>query len=334
MPRTRTVLKTILILLNKRPMSRGDLVRKTGKNRKVIGQNLKIAIAEHLAWQDILERYHISALGKTAFSNYVERRNDKTSWKIQSQVIDNLGWTSNRPSAKCTLMVKNARKIEKIDNQTAHNVRYNLELQTNATAIKSSLAKVVDTILETIGKDKGLGLYTVRDGQLAESLTPFNMQEQYPGYDFLKRYSKLADTSFKILIEFDGKKWIKTQRSSDVRKHVFNKRKSFAEYYSKQILSQDRRKRINEALQILVDKNDWNKVKENLKWSHLFENKIELTEYLTQHFGFYGEKNNPKEIVDKAFESGLLRTQSKILTYLISDPEPKKIQRFHSLLDN
>jgi hypothetical protein len=334
MARTRTVLKTILTLLNKKPMSRGDLVRKTGKNRKVIGQNLKIAIAEDLAWQDTLERYHLSTLGKTAFSNYVERRNDKTSWKIQSQVIDNIGWTSDRPSAKCTLMVKNARKIERIDNQTAYNVRYNLELPANATAIKSSLAKVLDTVLETIGKDKGLGLYTVRDGQLAESLTPFNIQEQFPGYDFLKRHMKLADTTFKVLIEFDGKKWIKTQRSNEVRKHASNNRKSFAEYYSKKILSQDRRKRINEALQILADKNDWNKVKGNMKWSHLFGNNKELTEYLIQHFGFYGEKNNPKEIVDKAFESGILQTQNKKIIHLTLDPDPKKIQQFYSLLDS
>jgi hypothetical protein len=230
-------------------------------------------------YQDRLGLYHLTRLGKSAFSSYVERGADKISWQIQSQVIDNIGWTSNRPSAKCTLLVKNARKIKELDNQTDYNVRYNLELAANATAIKSSLAKVVDTVLETIGKDKGLGLYTVRDGQLAESLSPFNIREQLPGYDFVKRYTNLADTTFKVLIEFDGKKWIKTQKPNEVKKHIYDNRKSFAEYYSKHILSHDKRKRINEALQLLADKNDWNKVKNNVKWSHLFENEEERSKY-------------------------------------------------------
>jgi hypothetical protein len=141
MARSRTVLKKILMLLNKRPMTRGELVRKTGKNRKVVGQNLKIALQEDLVYQDVLERYHLTMLGKTAFRNYVERKNDKTSWQIQS-----------------TIMVENARKIEELDNQTANNVRYKLELPKNATALKSSLAHIVDIMLETIGKEKGLGL--------------------------------------------------------------------------------------------------------------------------------------------------------------------------------
>jgi hypothetical protein len=150
----------------------------------------------------------------------------------------------------------------------------------------------------------------------------------------LKRYTKLANTNFKILIEFDGKKWIKTQNPNEIKKHADNNRKSFAEYYNKQILSQDKRKRINEALQILADKNDWNKAKNNVKWSHLFESEEELTKYLIQHFESYGERDNPKEIVDKAFESGLLHTQSKMLTYLTVTPDSEKIQRFHNLLKN
>jgi hypothetical protein len=315
-------------------MTSSEICRKISKSRKVVLQNLKIAQKEALVYQDRLGLYHLTRLGKSAFSSYVERGADKTSWQIQSQVIDNIGWTSNGPSAKCTLLVKNARKIKELDSKTGYNVRYNLELAANATAIKSSLAKVVDTVLETIGKDKGLGLYTVRDGQLAESLSPFNIQQQLPGYDFVKRYTKLADTTFKVLIEFDGKKWIKTQKLNEVKKHIYDNRKSFAEYYSKHILSHDKRKRINEALQILADKNDWNKVKNNVKWSHLFENEEELTKHLSQHFESYGEKSNPKEVVDKAFESGILQTQNKKIIHLTLDPDPKKIQQFYSLLDS
>jgi hypothetical protein len=126
----------------------------------------------------------------------------------------------------------------------------------------------------------------------------------------------------------------KTQRPNEVRKHISSNRKSFAEYYSKQILSRDRHKRINEALQGLADKNNWNKVRDNVKWSHLFDNGEELTKYLRQHFEFYGEKDDINKIVDKAFESGLLQTQSRTLTYLKLDPDPMKIQQFYDLLDS
>jgi DNA-binding transcriptional regulator GbsR (MarR family) len=334
MARHPTVLKTIMGLLNKQPMTSSEIRRKTKFSRKAIWQYLGIAQKEHLVEQDRLKCYRLTLLGKSAFSSFAERPSDKTIWQIQSQVIDNIGWTSNRPSAECTLMTKDAQKIKEIDNQTAYDVRYKLELPTNATAIKSSLANIVDTVLETIGKTKGLGLYTVRNGELAESLTPFNIQEQRPGYDFLKRYTKLADTTFNILIEFNGKKWIKAQKPNEVKKHAYDNRKSFAEYYSKQILSHDKWKRINEALQILADKNDWNKVKNNVKWSHLFENEEELTKHLSQHFESYGKKSNPKEVVDKAFESGILQTQNKRLIHLTLDPDPKKIQQFYSLLDS
>jgi hypothetical protein len=68
--------------------------------------------------------------------------------------------------------------------------------------------------------------------------------------------------------------------------------------------------------------------------AHLFEKEEELTQFLSQHSTFYGEKNDPKEIVNKAFESGLLQTQKKTLTYLTLNPDPKKIQQFYNLLGN
>jgi len=313
-------------------MTSRDLRRKTKKSRKVVNQNLKTALKEGLVYQDGLERHHLTTLGKSAINDYVERPTDKTSWQIQSQVIDNIGWGSNTPRAICTLMIKDAEKIKELDNKAAYDIRYNLELAENKTAIKSALARIVDSVLDTIGKD--MGLYTVRDGQLAESLSSFTRQQQHPGYDFLKRYMKLVDTNFKVLIEFDGKKGVRRQRFSDVRKFVSDNQKPYIEYYVKQILSQDRRKRINVALQGLADRQDWNKVKDSVKWSNLFENEEELTDFLCQHFGFYGEKNNPKEIVGKAFESGLLQRQKKTLTYLTLDPDPEKIQQFYNLLGN
>ena len=55
---------------------------------------------------------------------------------------------------------------------------------------------------------------------------------------------------------------------------------------------------------------------------------------MSQHFESYGEKSNPKEVVDKAIESGILQAHNKKLIHLTLDPDPKKIQQFYNLLDS
>src|SRR5919109_3611438 len=105
MARPQPFLKIILTLFNKRAMTRQDILRRTKKSRKTVWQNLRTAQKEGLAYQDGLERYHLTTLGKLEI-NYVEKPTDKTSWQIRSKVIDDIGWRSNKPTATCTLMLK------------------------------------------------------------------------------------------------------------------------------------------------------------------------------------------------------------------------------------
>jgi regulatory ArsR family protein len=321
MAKPRKFLKKILQMLNKRPMTSGYLCRITKKHRKIIRQNLKIAEKEGLVYQDGLRNYHLAPRGKFAI-NYIERTKDLTRWQIESQEIDPIGLISNRPKAICTLVTENAEKIKELDNRTASK-RFNVELPGNETLIRSALARVVDSILQTIGKD--MQLFTVRDGQLAEN-SSFNFLDQFPGYDFARRYEKLAKTDFKLLIEFNGKEWVNTQIFDDLEKQIDDRRKSLSGYYYEKILSHDRRRRINEAIQHLIQVPE-----DYLKFSHLFRNEEDIRKYLYKQFSFYGEKSDDlQEIVNKGYECGLFQTEKKVLYSLKVNSE--KYQFFMNLI--
>lgn len=306
MAKPRKVLKKMLQLLNMCPMTSGDLCRKIRKHRKVVGQNLEIAKNENLLYQDGLKQYHLTSLGKVAIDS-MERSDNFTRWQIETQETDPIG-LSDRPKATCTLITEKAEKIREIDDKTV-SPKFNLEVGENNTLIKSALARVVDSILETLEDE--LRLFTVRDGQLAEN-TISSYQNQFPGYDYLRRYKNLANTDFKLLIEFNGKKWFKPQRLNELERQINGMRESLTNFHQEKIFSPDRRRRINDALVNLYQIRE-----DSFKHVHLFSEEQDIREYLYKHFEFYGEKNNNlEEIVNKAFDCGLFQTDEKTLSYL------------------
>jgi hypothetical protein len=319
MAKPRRVLKKMLQLLDSEPMSFGLLQKKIKKHQNVVNKNLKIAKNENLLYQDGLKQYHLTSLGKVVIDN-VERPDNFTRWQIETQETDPIG-LSDRPKATCTLITDKAEKIREIDDKTASQ-KFNLEVPENNTLIKSALARVVDSILEILEKD--MRLFTVRDGELAEnsSLSISSYLDQFPGYDFLRRYKILANTDFKLLIEFNGKKWFKSQRFNELERWINGTRKSITNFHKEEILSPDRRRRINDAVVNLIQIRE-----DSFKYAHLFVEEQDIREYLYNHFGLYGEKNeNLEEIVNKAYGSGLFQADKKVLYYLKVNPE--KYQSF------
>jgi hypothetical protein len=292
----------------------GDLCKAIRKHRKIVWQNLKIAKNEKLVYQDALKQYHLTNLGKLAI-NYVQNTDNFTRWQIATQETDPIKMY-DRPKATCTLITDNAKRIREMDDKTASQ-KFSLEIPENNTLIKSALAKVVDSVLETFERD--MGLFTVRDGELAEkSLDPNNgFQEYFPGYDYLKRYKNLANRDFNLQIEFNGKKWFKTQKLGDVERKIDDMRKSKKSYYNENFLSSERHKRIHDAILNLMQ------IKEDsYKYAYLYKNRQEMRERLLKHFTSYGEQNDSlEEIIAKAFKCGLFQSQKKILLYLKVNPE-------------
>ena len=50
----------------------------------------------------------------------------------------------NRPTAKCTLIIKDADKIKELDDKSTSYKQFILELPENTTIIRSALANVID----------------------------------------------------------------------------------------------------------------------------------------------------------------------------------------------
>jgi hypothetical protein len=325
MAKPRRILKRMLHLLDIQPMTFGDLLRKMRKNNKIISQNLTIAKSENLVYQDVLKQYRLTSLGKLAI-NYVENTDNFTRWQIETQEIDPIG-LSDRPKVTCTLVTEKAKRIRELDNKTAPQ-KFNLERPENNTLIKLALARVVDSVLETLEKD--LGLFTIREGNLADNslLSSSSFLDHFPSYDYLKRYKNLANEDFMLQIEINGRKWLKKQRLNDLVKKIDDIRKSRKDYYRKNIFSSDRRKRIHDAILNLMQ------IREDFyKYAYLFKDKQEMREYLLEHFRSYGEQNdNLEEIVNKAYKCGLFRAEKR--TYYYPKVNHEKYQPFMASLGN
>lgn len=187
------------------------------------------------------------------------------------------------------------------------------------------MAHVIDSILDLKAKD--MGLYTVSDSQQAENLSVFNIETNFPGYDSVRRKIDLANNNFKVSIEFDGEKWVRTQKLDDLEKQYEDNLKFYKEA-SERILLQERRIRINQAIQLL----DTNLTKNRLQDLHLFETKAELKEFVHKTFELYETDNNKlKELVREAFATGLLKYDREVLYHLKMNKE--KIQEFYNSIN-
>jgi hypothetical protein len=242
-------LTELLRLLKDKPMTKGEI--RTSLNIKRRTEFKIIREARDKGWikEDELKRYHLTLCGKSMIGIW-RKPADSTLFEVYSQVIDPIALRpkSNRPTAKCTLIMKNANKIKELDDKTTSYERFISELPENVTSIKAALAHVIDSILDLNAKD--MGLHTVLDSQLAENLSVFNIETHFPGYDYLKRYIELAKTNFKVLIEFDGEKWVATQEFGDLEKQREDTLKLYKEAYES-IFSEQRRVRIKKAIQQL-----------------------------------------------------------------------------------
>jgi len=303
MARPKKSLLRLLQLLAKKPTSKGKIRRILGIERRqeynIIKEALKNVWIEE---NKKLKTYHLTLLGKSAIGIWLESK-DSVSFDVYSQVIDPAGLRSEKPKAICTLIMKNAERIKKLDTETSAEYRFIAALPANATRIKNALANVVDSILDIKGKD--MRLYAVGNADLAQNILS-NIEQHFLGYDSRKRYLELAMTSFKFLIEYNGAKWAKTQRFDDLD-NEFDDNLSF--YRNLKFHSQDKIVKIGQAMGIL-SRNPSGEYENVL----LFKTKEELEQYVLKIFeNFFIEKENLNDMVKKGFEIGLFEYEQKQL---------------------
>jgi hypothetical protein len=313
MPRRKDALKRLLKLLNKRRMLVGEIRAALKIDRKTEYRVIKEALQRRWIEKDSLEKYYLTLLGKANIST-AKDSTESISLEAQSQIIDILKLRPERPTAKCIIQIENADKIKELDSQTEAVKRFlthdGLWLPENNTNLKSSIAAVVDSILDLRAKE--MGLFSMLDEESRKRFTPFNYHIVFPGYDAIKRYEDLAKTKFSVLIEFDGSKWASKQDFEDLEKRIEKER----DYLSEPIRLIDQRVGLNKAIYSLLSGGDLSTAK--LQANHLFNTPEELNEYVINHLKVHQvtNENRLNSIIEKAFDTEFFSIEERKYYYL------------------
>lgn len=236
-----------------------------------------------------------------------------------SQVVDFLKLRLERPTAKCTIEIEDAKKIKELDAKTDAVKRFlthdGLWLPENNTNLKAAVAAVTDSILDL--KAKQMNLSTILDEQFRDQLTHLLP----PGYDTMKRYQQLAKTKFNVLIEFNGLEWVKKQKFQDLEKMVEEDNPwTRSKHFSENVSTMDQTVRLNNAIYQLWASGGSNDLSSTtLQANNLFGNITGLKEHVYDHLKlFHVSKDDSKinDIVEKAFDAGFFSIEKKDLYHL------------------
>lgn len=332
MAKPRRILAKILRALKKKPLTSGQLCKVIKTSRKVVRQDLTIAEQEGWIEYDALKRAYLTLLGKSMIGS-VERPIDSVSFNVDTQIIDYLLSRSDYPKAKCTLISKDAKKILKRDVETAYDdflqSKDGLGLPTNATRIERAMAGVVDAILDV--RAKQLGLASILNLEHRRKLTVENMPSYFPGYDIQKRFATLADIGFKVLIEFEGDKWVKKQSFGDLEKWYED---TFTTYWKskEEFRAKKREERLEMAISdILMSMGIDHRGLKEMEEGRFFDTKEDLRQYILKRLEFYVPEDN-KELanlwVEKLEEYGAVEYRTKTYHYLHTNKK-----KFQEVLD-
>jgi hypothetical protein len=334
MAKPKTTLLQLVRLLAKNPMTIDELTTSLHTSRKTVWKNRKEAESKRLIEKDAFNRYALTALGKSLIdSQEILHDSDYAFFAVITYIIDPIKQSSDKPPpAWCRLYMKGAKKIKQLDNQSPSYDRYLptseiFGLEDNATIIKTPAAALVDAILDL--KAKEIGLDTILDFESRDSLSIFNIEDRPPGYDDLKRRIQLANANFKLLIEFDGRKWAEKQKQkledlmSDHKEYYDSYRKSLQERHNKEII-----KKIDRIINMLPSTSS----KDTIEHLGLFKNQSILKDYLYKLFEikYAADKNKINELIQKAYNCGLFEESKRMFISLKVNKE--KIWKFHESL--
>jgi hypothetical protein len=330
MAKPKTTMYKLLTLLDSQPVSIGKIRELLKIDRKTEYRNCKEAEKEGWIEKDKIGKYHVTPVGKSVIS-LSQKPVDSVSFEVDSQIIDFIKTRSDRPKAKCTIVIKNAKEIKELDDKTCYVERFithdGLGLVENDTYLKQVVAIVVDTILDFKAKDKGL--FTILDQQFRDEVAAFNSDTYYPSYDYRKRYIDLADINFTVLIKFEGKKWVESQNFQDLEKNIQANRRFYD--ISEGVKLMDRSVRINKAIYTLLG-GGGELTKRGLEGNRLFSSETELMEFVHNCLKIWqvGKQDEINKLMQEAFKCGYFQIEKKELYHLKID-KTNKVQFFDFL---
>ncbi|MGH9983472.1 MAG: hypothetical protein ACRD8W_05885 [Nitrososphaeraceae archaeon] len=317
MAKPRKFLKKLLMMLNEGAITYQEIRKSSDVSRKTVWKNIRKARQLGFIDQDEIGKYFLTDWGKTNLGS-VERPVDSFQIEVPSQIIGRLRTKHMRPTAEFTIVMNGAKKIKKLDDETVDIERFLTSdgsgLIENNTYLKAAAEVIIDTILDLKAKD--IGLKTILDHDFREVRSPFNQETIFPTYDYLKRYEQLAATTFKVLIEFDGGKWIQSQNFSEIEGEIEAHRQDRKEIYQ-YIRSMDLSKRVNKVICALGATNILSE--RSLEALRLFQTRDQLKEFIYNCFKLYSRIENEEKlriIVSKALELGYIKYETRKFKHL------------------
>jgi predicted transcriptional regulator len=330
----RALFELLKLLDNKKVMTRGEIVAALHISRKTRWETCNEAEDKGLIEKDVFNRYTLTTLGKSLIDSPEMLQNSNYAYfAVFTQVLDPVIRAADRPPTWCRLYMNDAKKIKQLDDQSSSYDRYlptteGFGLEENATNIKAPAAALVDAILELKAKD--IGLLSILDFESRDTLSISNIEDRPPGHDDLKRRRELANTNFKLLIEFDGRDWAKKQKYEDLISNLEGNlnfyRKSAESKRAKNFID-----KIDFMFRMLARSSS---SRDTFKESNLFKNKGELLDYLYELFVEkyqIGDKLKLREVIKKAYNYGLLEVSKK--EFISIKVNKEKIWEFHRSLE-
>lgn len=333
MAKPRKFLARILSILQQKSATSPEICQITKKSRKVVRQNLRIAEEENLVKQDSIHRFHLTPLGRSMI-NSVQTPVESILFAVYPQVVFPFADPYDKPFARCTLFIKGANRIKNLDNEDQDyfdrfvaTPGYGLE--ENATPIKAAAAALVDAILDLKAKD--IGLSSMLESQWWKQVTRINFEDMPPRYDEMKRSLTLAaKTTFNVLIEFDARSSVEKIKAENIEKKVEDSYKFYRAGLEER-RSMHYKDKIDWVVKTTIGSEDL--LEKELAAHRLFGTKRELEEFLNNSFDKYfigKEKAQTKNIIKKAFKSGLFEQEKRTFNYL--KVNKRKIWEFHRSL--
>jgi hypothetical protein len=317
MPRPKMKLKELLIILNKKPCKKGEIKKELNITRQMELKILKEAIQRKWIYEDGLGFYHLTPLGQREIELSIPKFPSKSfSIDVMSQVINVLPLHKERPKINCTIQIDEAKKIEKLDSETVSIKRFltrdGLGLVENDTYLKASLAFVVDSLLDH--KAKSIRLNTLLDLQQSNEFLN-NIKSNFPGYDYRKRMIELARTNFRVLIEYNGEKWIQKQNFDNLEQNLEDSQK-FYKSFGENIKQLQRDSRIKESFYFLSGYDYTNN--NNLSSYSLFNSEEELKQRIYDELKNNQVGNNKEihKILDNAIKKDYITYEKKTVYHL------------------
>src|SRR5918999_5118392 len=123
MAKPKEFLTKLLLMLNDKPMTNAEICKSANVRRETVWKNRSVAEKKGFIKKDQLGKYYLTESGRLQLGIF-EKSLETTSFNIHTQIIPLTSDTTDRPTAKCNLIIEDAARIRELDEKTSDYERF------------------------------------------------------------------------------------------------------------------------------------------------------------------------------------------------------------------